>query len=140
MRKIFYIFVFLFLMISAQEISAQIIIVNKKNKITELNLSTIRNIYVGNKITWEDGSLIHLADYSTDSDLRVEFSRNYLKLSPRKTAMLWVRVSLSGKSVPPKVFRNSSQMLSFIAKNEGAIGYLPENAEISSDVKIISIN
>lgn len=95
---------------------------------------------MGNKLTWEGGTLIRIADYPMDDALRVKFSSEILNLAPRNVVMKWIKVSLSGKSVPPQIFRQSSELLHFIRVNEGAIGYIDEKTDVPEGVKILRID
>lgn len=131
--------ILLFLFFLPAILFSQTIIGNKNIPVDKLTNAQVRNIYLGNKITWENGSLIHLADYSAEDDIREQFSEKFLDLSPRKVSMIWLKVSLSGKSVPPQIFRSKGDLLSFISSNDGAIGYVNSIENLPENIKILQI-
>jgi len=119
---------------------AQTFVISQSNKVESVSMAELRNIFLGNKLTWEGGTLIRIADYPMDDALRVKFSSEILNLAPRNVVMKWIKVSLSGKSVPPQIFRQSSELLHFIRANEGAIGYIDEKTDVPEGVKILRID
>lgn len=128
----------LFLIFASANFS-QTIIVNKSNPIESINKSKLRNIFIGNTITWQNSIPVQIADYPLDSELRENFSNRYLSLSARKISVLWVKVSLSWKSLPPKILRDESEVVDYVSKNQGAIGYIDSKIKIPSDVKVLQI-
>jgi ABC-type phosphate transport system substrate-binding protein len=138
MKKTILIFVIFFA--TTINILAQVIITNNNNPTNQISTAQLRNIYIGNKISWDDGSLIHLADYSADSKIRKEFCDEFLNLSPRKVSMLWIKVSLSGKSVPPQIFRDEKELIDYIKNNDRAIGYISSAYDLPPDIKVLKIN
>lgn len=134
--KVYSVLVFLFISIST---FGQNVIVNSSNQVAKLSKSTLRNIYLGNTISWENSKQIIISDYVSDYELRNLFSLNYLDLSPKKVSMIWIKVSLSGKSIPPKVFHSEKEIIKFVSENEGAIGYVDKSANLPQSVKVIQI-
>lgn len=131
--------IFLITLACTVNISAQVIIVNRSNPISNLSKAMVRNIFLGNTSTWGSNSLIKIADYTAESKIRSDFSSTFLNLSPIRVSMLWIKVSLSGKSKPPKIFRDEEELKQYIAENEDAIGYISQNSSVPSNLKIISV-
>ncbi|MBI3125492.1 MAG: substrate-binding domain-containing protein [Ignavibacteriales bacterium] len=131
--------IFLITFACSANISAQVIIVNRSNPISNLSKAMVRNIFLGNTSTWSSNSLIKVADYTAESKVRSDFSSMFLNLSPIKVSMLWIKVSLSGKSKPPKIFRDEEELKQYISENEDAIGYITQSSGLSSNLKIVSI-
>lgn len=128
----------LFLLIPSIVMS-QTIIINKTNPIEKISKSHLRNIFLGNNIAWENGRRIQIVDFVSESPIRKQFDENTLLLSPQKVGMIWVKVSLSGKSIPPKIVHDEEDVKSFIGNNEGAIGYVKNTANLPQSVKIIQV-
>ncbi len=118
---------------------SQTVIVNSSNSVSHLSKAALRNIYLGNTSTWDNSKQIIITDYVADNNLRSEFSDKYLNLSPKKVSMIWIKVSLSGKSVPPNVFHTESEIIKFVSENEGAIGYLASAVNLPKNIKIIQV-
>lgn len=117
----------------------QTVIVNNSNPVSQLTKAELRNIYLGNTSTWENSSQIIIVDYTADNDLRDSFSDKYLNLSPKKVSMIWIKASLSGKTVPPRVFHTESEIVKFVSENEGAIGYLDNPVKLPPNIKTVQV-
>ena len=120
--------------------SSHYIIINKSNNVSKISKSEIRNIYLGNTITWKNNRKIQIVDYNSESELREEFSKSYLFLSPNKVSMIWLKVTLSGKVSPPKILYKEKDVVKYVAENVDAIGYIESNKELIDDVKIIEVD
>ncbi len=121
------------------ETKGQLLIVNKANSVSKTSRSFIRNIFLGNTVTWQSNIKVQIVDYPSELLLRRAFSEDYLSLTPMKVTMIWIKVSLSGKSAPPKILRTEEDVKRFIADNEGAIGYVSNAKELPPNVKIIEV-
>lgn len=120
-------------------VMSQTIIINKTNPIEKISKSQLRNIFLGNNIAWENGRRIQIVDFVSESPIRKQFDENTLLLPPQKVGMIWVKVSLSGKSIPPKIVHDEEDVKNFIGSNEGAIGYVKNTANLPQSVKIIQV-
>jgi len=118
---------------------SQTIIINKTNPVEKISKSMLRNIFLGNNVSWENGRRIQIVDFISDSPLRKQFDKNTLMLSPQKVSMIWVKVSLSGKSIPPKIVHAEEDVKNFINENEGGIGYIKNVTNLPQSVKIIQV-
>lgn len=99
----------------------------------------LRNIFLGNNISWENGRRIQIVDFVLSSPLRKIFNETTLLLSPQKVSMIWIKVSLSGKSLPPKIVHSEEDVKNFVNDNEGAIGYIKSPTTLPQSAKIIQI-
>jgi stage V sporulation protein SpoVS len=50
----------------------------------------------------------------------------------------WIRLTLSGSSAPPKVVGSEAEVLLYVAKNEGAIGFVSVN-KVNDSVKVLAV-
>ena len=137
--KIKIIYIILLLTILSTYSAGQIVIVNSSNSVTQLSKAALRNIYLGNTSTWENSKQIVIIDYVADNQLRNSFSDLYLNLSPKRVSMIWIKASLSGKTIPPKVFHTEDEIIKFVSENEGAIGYLGKASNLPQNIKIVQI-
>jgi len=118
---------------------SQTVILNKSNPLEKISRATLRNIFLGNNTAWENGVRIQIVDFSADNTLRKQFDENILDMSPQKVGMIWVKVTLSGKSIPPKIVHGEEELKNFISENEGAIGYVKNTNNLPQSLKLIPI-
>ena len=50
----------------------------------------------------------------------------------------WIRLVLSGEGVPPKVLGSEAEVLLYVAKNEGAIGFVDVD-NVDDSVKVLAV-
>ncbi len=136
-KKIYIIIILLVLIVT--NANSHFIITNKSNPVNKLSKSEIRNIYLGNTITWKNNRKIQIVDYNSESELREDFSNSYLFLSPNKVSMIWLKVTLSGKVSPPKILYKVKDVIKFVSEYEDAIGYVDNIKDLTDDVKIIEV-
>jgi len=51
----------------------------------------------------------------------------------------WRKMIFSGDAAPPPELASDSEVLSFVAANDDAIGYVSEKAPVGDDIKILEI-
>lgn len=119
---------------------AQIIIVNKSNPTIKISRAELRNIFIGNTVTWSFNQKVQIADYNVVNELRTNFCTEYLGYAPNRINMMWIKISLSGKASAPKIFRNEDEIKKYVSENEGAISYISNKSNLPSNVKVITID
>ena len=77
-------------------------------------------------------------------DVHESFLKNYIKKTASQFTNSWKKLVFSGKAKMPKNFATEKEMVAYIAKTSGAIGYVHVNtstdASIMTDkVKVITI-
>jgi len=121
--------------IFAQSVNYQII-VNTDNSITSLSKDKIKRIYTKKLTKWDNGDKIKPVDLQKDSDVRKKFTKDILKKSVSAMKAFWQRQIFSGKGVPPPEKKSDEDVIAYVIKHPGAIGYVSDNADISSVKKI----
>ncbi len=136
-----------FLFITAKiEASAQVvIIVNAQNPISKITVLELRSIYYGQKDFWADNSKIVAVDLAEDLPERKDFSLKVFNLSPAVVERKYVKLAFSGTGHPPaQIMPTAKKMLSFVAYNRSAIGYIDEavlvqEPELQAKIKVVPI-
>jgi ABC-type phosphate transport system substrate-binding protein len=98
------------------------VIVNPANS-SALTDRDISRIFLGKNKTFANGASVMAANLKDESAAREEFESKVLKKS-------------SGKAKPLAEFDNDAEVLSFVAANPDAIGYI-DAAKVSDKVKVI---
>ena len=77
-------------------------------------------------------------DLSGSSSIRKEFSKNILKKSVGSVKSYWQQYVFAGKGTPPVEKKTDNEVISFVKRNSGAIGYVSSEANLSGvkEVKI----
>jgi ABC-type phosphate transport system substrate-binding protein len=120
--------------------NAHVIVVNRKNKIQKISNAQVKDIFLGEKLRWDDNFPVHLIDYSSNFPLRIKFTEEVIGVSIPRVYKTWVRLSLAGTSTPPKILRTEEEVVSAVMNDPYAIGYIDNAANLNlKEVKAIKI-
>ncbi len=112
-----------------------IIILNNNVKASDINKSIVKKIYSGYKTKWDNNDSIDLT-VMLKSELHEKFLKKYVKKTPSQFKMTWRQMMFTGKGSQPKNFKTIKEVVEYVSKNEGAIGYV--SADVPADnVKVI---
>lgn len=117
------------------------VVVNSANPDTVLTKDTISKIFLKKIKRWEtmDEKILPV-DLVEDSSIRESFSEIILDKKISSVKAYWQKQIFSGRGVPPPEKKNDKEILEYVDENEGAIGYISQNAKINKyDVIVIEI-
>jgi ABC-type phosphate transport system substrate-binding protein len=106
-----------------------IVIVNPNNPITSIDRDDLRDIYLKRTITWQSGGAVHPVDLPKQLPARERFTHEVLRKTKTQLRSYWSRQIFSGKAVPPAEAGSVREMIDRVLSQEGAIGYLPIDAD-----------
>lgn len=112
-----------------------VVIANANNKLKNIDLSNLQDIFMGRKRAFEDGSIALPIDQAKS---RADF---YLKLTNRPIEQInayWARIMFSGEASPPKIMPDDASVISTVKENPGAIGYVSKE-NLNKEVKALLI-
>ncbi len=126
--------------VSAQGVDRSLrVIVSKENKIASLSTDDLNRIFLGKKTLWESGTRIVPAMPEEESPAGEIFLAGTLKKSVSQFRAYWKRLLFSGGGAVPKVFRSSSQIVDFVARQPGAIAVIEASA-VDDRVRVLEIS
>ena len=99
------------------------IIINKNIAGETLDPATLKNIYLGKKTQWKDGSKIVPVTLK-DGDIHQQFMSEVVKKSVTAFNNYWRKMIFTGKGVPPISFQAEQEVVEYINNTEGAVGYI----------------
>ena len=113
------------------------IIVNGSNNIKTLSKNELRQIFLGKIRVWPSGDEIEIATNVEEEGRLKEFTR-LIESTVLKFSRDWVRISLSGDAPPPVEVDSDDEMINFVSRKKGAIGFI--GSAVSSDkVRIVEV-
>ncbi len=104
---------------------------------TEISASDIKEIYLGNKGTWQDGASMNVGMIANQVVL-AGFLTKYIDMPYRMFDFHWKQTVFSGKAVQPKKFANDAEMIQFVSSTPGAIGFV-EAVGDAKNVKVLTV-
>ena len=115
------------------------VIVSKENKVASLSTDDLNRIFLGKKTLWESGTRIVPAMPEEESPAGETFLAGTLKKSVSQFRAYWKRLLFSGGGTVPKVFRSSSQLVDFVARQPGEIAVIEASA-VDDRVRVLEIS
>ena len=123
----------------AQESGEFRIIVNASNPIAEMSAKELGKIFLKKQEEWPNGFAITVVDQRPDESVRQAFSRVILKKDPAAVEAYWSKLIFSGMGVPPIKLATSAEVVVFVGRNVGSIGYISAETPLSEDVKVLEV-
>ena len=115
------------------------VIVNRSNTISELTRAEVSAMFMKRIRSWRDGAEIMAVDQPARSALRESFSREIHEKSTAFVSRYWQRLIFAGRGIPPPELPTDEEVMAFVAKNRGAIGYVSTAVDLNDDVKAIAV-
>lgn len=137
MRKKFLILCLLFFGFVQLVFPDMVVIANPATPLSSLKKREVRDIFTGKKTRWKKGSAKIIIAVLEDSDLHRRFLRRYVKKTPSQFRNFWRKKVFTGEGKSPKTFKRETDLIKFVAKTKGAVGY--SSSPGGKMVKIITI-
>ena len=100
------------------------VIVNPANPMDELDRRFLAEAFLKKSTRWPNDDLIRPVDLNPGSAVRRAFSDDVVKKSVSTVKSYWQQMVFSGRGVPPPEMDNEDEVVSFVLKNRGAVGYV----------------
>jgi ABC-type phosphate transport system substrate-binding protein len=107
------------------------VIVNPGNDLTRLDRSFVEDAFLKKITTWPDGEIIKPVDLVPDSPVRRAFSHEVLNRSVEAVKGYWQQRIFSGRDVPPPELGSDEEIVDFVLKHAGGIGYVSATAKLN---------
>jgi ABC-type phosphate transport system substrate-binding protein len=114
------------------------IVVHPRNPASTLARRTLEDAFLKKVKTWPNGETIRPVDLEPDSAVRQRFSEEILKRPVAAVRAYWQQCIFSGRNLPPPELDTDDEVLSYVAKYPGAVGYVSANAPLRG-VKVVSV-
>ena len=113
---------------------AVILVSNPSVSIDRISRQDIQQIFMGEKVKWSDTQQIKLCILTSKKPLAL-FLKSYLELNSLKYKRHWRRILFTGTGAFPKFFKDEKSLIEYVAKTDGAIGFvlnLPPNSQVKT--------
>lgn len=99
----------------------------------------LARIFLKKKSKWPDGRSATPVGQKRAPELRKEFSTEILGMSLDMVESHWQAQVFAGRGTPPKVFSGDSEVVDYVRRTPGAVGYVTGASDTSS-VTVIKVN
>ncbi len=111
------------------------VIAHKNSAIQNLNLETLKEIYLGNRQYINELRVLPL-DQDSQESTRQQFYQDIIQKPQGQLISHWSRLIFTGKGQAPIALSGDQSIVNFVSNNPNVIGYINKKF-ISSNVKII---
>lgn len=113
------------------------VIINKDNSQVSLSKADVKNIFLGKKTSWADGSAISPV-VQDGGDAHSAFLKNIVNKSSSQFNIFWKKALFTGTGTPPKSVSGDAAVIDYIKNNPGAIGYV-SSSSVNDGVKTLAV-
>jgi ABC-type phosphate transport system substrate-binding protein len=114
------------------------IIVNKANSVSSMTKDDVSKLLLKKDTKWSNGNDVIPVDLPEDAAARSTLTEEVHGRTVKAVVNFWRQKMFSGIGKPPEIKNSDSDVITFIKANVDAIGYVSENADVTS-VKIVEI-
>lgn len=118
------------------------LVVSPENDVSSLSRKDVARMFLKRTRSWPDGSAVIPVDQSSRATVRVVFTKDVLEAEglEKMSAVesFWQKQIFSGRGSPPPIKGSDDEVVAFVAKTPGAIGYVSEGTELGT-VKIVQV-
>ena len=107
------------------------VIVNPSNAATSLDQAFVEDAFLKKATHWNNDDAIRPADLVSSSPVRRKFTEEVLKRSVEAVKGYWQQRIFSGRDVPPPEFETDDDVVRYVLKYGGAIGYVSGGANLN---------
>jgi len=118
---------------------AFVVIVNTANPAAALKSQEISDIFLKKATAWSDGTKAAPVDLDETSSARDGFSRQVHKKSTAAVKSYWQKMIFSGREVPPPEKVSADEVVAFVRKYPGGIGYVPPGTALGAGIKVVPL-
>jgi len=118
------------------------LIVSSSNPVKSIKRRELARIFLRKVTRWEDGSSVSPVDQSARSVVRSAFTRDVMRVEGlgqlSGVVNYWQQQVYSGTGAPPPIKDGDGDVVSFVAANKGAIGYVTAGTNLDG-VRVLKL-
>jgi len=105
-------------------------IVHPNNPLHFADKGLLADAFLKKVTRWAGGEVMRPVDLHADNSVRRRFSETVLKRSVGAVRSYWQQRIFSGRDVPPPELESDDSVVAYVARYEGAIGYVSRGAKL----------
>jgi ABC-type phosphate transport system substrate-binding protein len=114
------------------------IVVNPANPAIAVERAELARLFMRKVSAWPDGTPAAAVDQPRTAPVRSAFSRDVHNKDVDSVVAYWATLVYAGRELPPPVRKTDQEVLEFVRKTPGAIGYVSAEVEVDG-VKVIAL-
>jgi hypothetical protein len=115
------------------------LIVHPGNATSSIEQTFVAQAFLKKIHRWPDGETILPVDLDQDSPIRSRWSRDVLSRSVGAVRIYWQQMIFSGRELPPPEMRTEDDVVEYVLRRPGSIGYVSTEANLRG-AKVIVVH
>ncbi len=107
-----------------------LVIVHPENPTRSMDYLEVSDMFLTKTKKWGDKTVVRPVDLKAGSPIRDSFSKEIHQKSVASVESFLHQQIFSGRAKPPLVVASDAEVVDFVSKNPGAIGYVSSNYEL----------
>ena len=103
--------------------AGELALVKGDHSVDSVSKKELKKILLGKSKKWDNGDKVIIVTLES-GDVHDAFLKSYAKKTSKQFTNYWRKMVFSGKGKMPKSFASEAELISFVAANSGAIGYI----------------
>ena len=112
------------------------IIVHPSNPTAQMDKAMATRMFLKRTSTWDHGGKIRPVDQLLKAPVCKAFTESVLSRTTAAVGNYWTQRIFSGRGTPPPRMKSDAEVVAYVAKTPGAIGYVSANAS-TTGTKVI---
>ena len=106
------------------------ILIHPDNPLSSVSQEFVTDVFLKRVTRWHDGEQAHPVDQRGDAEVRKSFAERVLRRSVSAVKRYWQQRIFSGRDLPPPELDDDDDVVGFVLKHRGAIGYVSGSAKL----------
>lgn len=124
--------------VTAQEGGFQVV-VSSSNPSSSIAKAQVGRLFLKKTTKWDHGLKVMPIDQAADRTVRRAFSRQIHGKEVGSVKSYWQKLIFSGRGTPPPEAGSDREVLDFVRRNSGAVGYVSSGTSLGSGIKALRV-
>jgi len=108
--------------------AGEVLVAHPSLEVQSLDAKVVRSLFLGKTTKLGEAQVTIVAQ--TQGETHEAFLREYVGKSPQQFLNFWRKQAFTGKASLPPALDSDAAVVDWVARNEGAIGYVSDTAEV----------
>ncbi len=123
--------------VSADEAPGYRLVVHPSNPVTSVTRTFLQDAFLKRIKRWPNDELLRPVDLEPRSDVRKSFSKRVIGRSVPAVRAYWQQRIFSGRDVPPPELASDQEVISYVLRYAGGVGYVSAGADLRGTKAIV---
>lgn len=102
-----------------------------------LDQASIKNLFLGKTVQWDNSSMVTIV-VSEKAEVHDMFLKKYVKRTKNQFRNVWRQNLFSGTGKQPIKANSIEELVDYVSKTDGAIGYISSDTQLPENIKVIA--